>query len=143
MDWSLPGTCLRPHPPICTSVQRAGTCLLVFACGQWVVRGLSSQSFPGPRDLLLWSTKNTSPFFFIIRSPTAHASIHSRACQVFIRHINTVHISSTLSACVLSCFGHVRLFVTLWTVSPPGSSVHGILQAIILEQLLCPPPGDL
>ena len=27
--------------------------------------------------------------------------------------------------------------------SPPGSSVHGILQARILEWLLFPPPGDL
>ena len=27
--------------------------------------------------------------------------------------------------------------------SPPGSSVHGILQARILEWLPCPPPGDL
>ena len=26
---------------------------------------------------------------------------------------------------VLSCFSHVQLFATLWTVSPPGSSVHG------------------
>ena len=27
--------------------------------------------------------------------------------------------------------------------SPPGSSVHGILQARILEQVTCPPPGNL
>ena len=27
--------------------------------------------------------------------------------------------------------------------SPPGSSVHGILQARILERLPCPPPGEL
>ena len=27
--------------------------------------------------------------------------------------------------------------------SPPVSSVHGILQARILEGLPCPPPGDL
>ena len=27
--------------------------------------------------------------------------------------------------------------------SPPGSSVHGILQARILEWMPCPPPGDL
>ena len=37
-----------------------------------------------------------------------------------------------------------QLFVTPWTVaSPPGSSVHGILQARILEGLPCPPSGDL
>ena len=33
--------------------------------------------------------------------------------------------------------------MTLWTVNPPGSTVHGILQAGILEWLPCPPPGDL
>ena len=27
--------------------------------------------------------------------------------------------------CVLSHISHVQLFVTLWAVSPPGSSVHG------------------
>ena len=27
--------------------------------------------------------------------------------------------------------------------SPPGSSVHGIFQARILEWVACPPPGDL
>ena len=30
----------------------------------------------------------------------------------------------------LSC---VRLFATLWTVAPPGSSVHGVFQTRILE----------
>ena len=34
---------------------------------------------------------------------------------------------------MLSHFSHVQLCVTLWTVgSPPGSSVHGILQTRIL-----------
>ena len=37
-------------------------------------------------------------------------------------------------ACVLSCFSHIPLFATPWTAAPlPGSSVHGILQARILE----------
>ena len=41
------------------------------------------------------------------------------------------HCTLYLCACVLS---HVWLFATLWTVcSPPGSSVHGIFQARILE----------
>jgi len=33
--------------------------------------------------------------------------------------------------------------VTLWTVSPPGSSVHGILQARILEWVVMSSSGDL
>ena len=36
-----------------------------------------------------------------------------------------------------------QLFATRWTVSPPGFSVHGILQARILEWLLFLSPGDL
>ena len=39
--------------------------------------------------------------------------------------------------CMLSCFSHVLLFVTLWDLSPPGSSVHGILQARILGVGCC------
>ena len=48
------------------------------------------------------------------------------------------------SACV-----HTKLLQLCLTLcdpidcSPPGSSVHGILQARKLEWLLCPPPGDL
>ena len=49
-------------------------------------------------------------------------------------------IRGCMYACVLS---HVRLFVTPWTVVPPGSSVHGISQARILEWLPFPSPGDL
>ena len=47
-----------------------------------------------------------------------------------------------MCACMLSHLSHVQLFVTPWT-SLPGSSVHGILQARILERVLCPPPGHL
>ena len=36
-------------------------------------------------------------------------------------------------ACMFSHFSHAQLFETLWTIyNPPGSSVHGILQARIL-----------
>ena len=38
----------------------------------------------------------------------------------------------------LSRFSHVRLFAALWTRIPPGSSVHGILQARILEWVVMP-----
>ena len=41
-----------------------------------------------------------------------------------------------LRMCVLSCCRCVWLFATLW--SPPGSSVHGILQARIQERVAVP-----
>ena len=44
--------------------------------------------------------------------------------------------------CVLSHFSHVRLCNHI-DCSWSGSSVHGILQARILEWVGCPPPGDL
>ena len=51
-----------------------------------------------------------------------------------------------MSACVLSHFSHEA---TQWTLSDPvdyslsGSSVHGILQARILECVAMPSPEDL
>ena len=44
--------------------------------------------------------------------------------------------------CVKSFQSGPTLF-NLTDSSPPGSSVHGILQARILEWLSCPPPGGL
>ena len=43
---------------------------------------------------------------------------------------------------MLSHFSHVQL-CSFMDCSPPGSSVHGILQARILEWVACPPPGGL
>ena len=40
--------------------------------------------------------------------------------------------------CVLSRFSCVQLFGTLWTVALTGSSVHGIIQARILEWVAMP-----
>ena len=55
-------------------------------------------------------------------------------------HIGKVHLyyqkegkSRSRDACMLSHFSCVQLFVTLWTCSLPGSSVHGIVQARILQ----------
>ena len=42
------------------------------------------------------------------------------------------------SVCVLSHFICVQLFATPWTVALPGFSVHGILQARILEWVAMP-----
>ena len=44
------------------------------------------------------------------------------------------------------CAKLLQLCLTLYDLmdcSPPGSSVHGILQARILQWGACPPPGDL
>ena len=52
------------------------------------------------------------------------------------------------SICESTCV-HAKSLQSCLTVSypmdcsPPGSSVHGILQTRILQRLPCPPPGDL
>ena len=43
---------------------------------------------------------------------------------------------------LLSCFSHVQLCATLWTVALQVPLSMGILQARILEWVACPPPGD-
>ena len=48
--------------------------------------------------------------------------------------------------CVCVCAKLLQLCPTLrdpMNCSLPGSSVHGILKARILEWVACPPPGDL
>ena len=62
-------------------------------------------------------------------------------CKIFKKEKNYI-------ARLLSHFSCVQLFATLWTVcSPPGSSVHGILQTTgvgcpALLQGIFPPPRD-
>ena len=55
----------------------------------------------------------------------------------------TVKVCVRVCVCVCVLLSHVRTFVTPWTASPPGSSVHGILQARILEWLPFPSPREL
>ena len=47
-----------------------------------------------------------------------------------------------LLSCV-SSLGHIRLFVTPWTVARQALPPTGILQARILEWVARPPPGEL
>ena len=73
-----------------------------------------------------------------------------RAWSVVVQSISHVWCFATLwtAACQFPLFPtnsrsikslqFIWLFVTLWTVAPPGSSVHGILQARILEWVAIP-----
>ena len=58
--------------------------------------------------------------------------------NTFFKEYLSVYIS--LHACVLS---HIWLFCDPIDCSPPGPSIHGILQARILEWVAIPSPGDL
>ena len=46
--------------------------------------------------------------------------------------LSIIPIHFYVPVCALSHFTRVRLRATPWTVAPPGSSVHGLLQARIL-----------
>ena len=48
-----------------------------------------------------------------------------------------------MCVCVLGCFGHVRLFVTLWTVDRQAPLSMGFSRQEYWSGLPCPPPGDL
>ena len=45
---------------------------------------------------------------------------------------------NSLCAFMLSCFNHVQLFVTPWTIARQAPLVHGILQARLLEWVAIP-----
>ena len=48
-----------------------------------------------------------------------------------------------MHACLLSCFSHVRLFVTLWIVAHQAPLSRGFSRQEHWSRLPCPPPGDL
>ena len=57
--------------------------------------------------------------------------------------IYDVMLKTRVGVCVCELLSCVQFCVTLWTVAQPGSSVHGILQARILEWVSIPFSGDL
>ena len=68
----------------------------------------------------------------VLLSPI-NPEVKDLTCLLRNRYSGQEATLKTRHGTMLSCFSHVRLFATLWTRSPPGSSVHGILQARILE----------
>ena len=62
-----------------------------------------------------------------------------------LRHwwLNLISILSCVHACSLSCFSHVRLSVTLWTVAHQAPLSMGFSRQEYWSGLPCPPPGDL
>ena len=70
----------------------------------------------------------------------------NKSMQEYTKMVNINSIISCVCVCVCVCATSLQSYPTLHSsmgCSPPGSSVHGILQAGILEWQPCPPPGDL
>ena len=54
-----------------------------------------------------------------------------------------VYVCVCVCVCVLSCFSHVRLFVTLWAVDHQAHQFVSFSRQEYWSGLLCPPAGDL
>ena len=57
--------------------------------------------------------------------------------------VSVLQHESAMQSCVLSCFRHVQLFVTLWTVARQASLFMGLSRQEYWSGLPFPPPGDL
>ena len=68
--------------------------------------------------------------------------IFLQKCVSIFLIISHVYLIS-ICACVLSCFSHVWLFVTLWTVAHQAPLSMGFSRQEYWNELPCPPPGDL
>ena len=81
--------------------------------------------------VVYWAYQTSVAFSFRTQYVTCSSS------SFFLNMLLSLHVWCRL-CCMLSCFSHVQLFVTLWTVVHQVPSVHGILQARILGWVAMP-----
>ena len=75
-------------------------------------------------------------------TPGTHTYIHAhRHTYVYTSTHTRAYIN--VRVCVLSCFSHVRVFETLWTVASQAPLSMGFSRQEYWSGLPCPPPGDL
>ena len=60
-----------------------------------------------------------------------------------LKQVFQYYLVKSLCACMLSCFSHVQLFVTLWMVASQAPMTMGFSRQEYWSGLPCPPPGDL
>ena len=60
-----------------------------------------------------------------------------------LKQVFQYYLVKSLCACMLSCFSHVQLFVTLWTVAHQAHLFMGFSRQEYWSRLPCSPPGDL
>ena len=85
----------------------------------------------------------TSNLFIYWRDPTSILTLCTHLTQSFICF--TTRLLNTFSSpvCVLSCFSHVWLFATLWSVARQAPLPSGFSWQEYWGGLLCPPPRHL
>ena len=108
------------------------------------MRKVYVQMFPINRKLCVWITKLIRPNFYIsgtwYQCPSLKALIVGiviyKACQIYSTYLANVSLSLILTWILCVCAKSLHLCPTLsypMDCSPPGSSVHEILQTRILE----------
>ena len=81
--------------------------------------------------------------FLLISTKTLFPNIH-KFWRLRRTHISFGGITIQHNICMLSCFSHVWLFVTLWTVAHQVPlSMIGFSRPEYWSGLPCPPSGDL
>ena len=69
-------------------------------------------------------------------------SVHEILAKKWKLKRNQVEILKDKRVCALSCFSHVRLFATLWTIAGQAPVSMRLSRQRYWSVLPCPPPGD-
>ena len=137
--WVAPVTSVSPSPP---------TCPLAPALQPWRLHeGSRPASASGPPPVLSPLSGQLCPQVAACLLPSSFRSVLTCfKCQFLGIDWKTAPPPPYFQPMLMLSRSVVSDSVTPWTVAhqtPLSSSVHGILQAGILEWLSCPPPGDL
>ena len=92
-----------------------------------------SQAAPHERPLPPSNTPSCKPFSVLQQKPPSY-----QIAELVPEPTAHSHYSTFAVCAVLSCFSHVRLFSTPWTVACQAPLCMGILQARILEWVAMP-----
>ena len=92
--------------------------------------------------LLMGNNLHNSIYTFIFRMQDRYSSLKKKK-QAKVEKLKSKLYQNHVHACVLSRLLCPTLCDAMDCRPPPGSSVHGILQARIVEWVANPPPGDL
>ena len=72
-----------------------------------------------------------------------HLGLHRVLNRVLLLYSRYSLVIYFMHSCMLSCFSHVQLFVTLWTVAHQALLSMGFSRQEYWSKLPCPSPRDL
>ena len=117
-------------------------CSNSYPLSQWCYLTISSSATPFSSCSLSFPASGSFPMSWLFASGGQNIGA-SASASVLPMNIQGwfplgLEVGAYMTACMLSSFSDIQLFVTLQTVTRSGSSVHGILQAKILEWVVMP-----